>query len=302
MSNNHHDTLVYRLAQMLIKLNQGEKLEPQALAEEFGVNVRTIQRDLNERFGYLPLEKTDGYYHLDASFLGKISIKDIHRFASLAGVKGLFPSLANDFLRDIFDSRLQSAVLVKGHHYENIGDKAKLFKDLEKAIVAHHPVSFNYLKSEGSKTYQAVNPYKLVNHKGIWYLVAQDGDKLKSFSLTKLSGLITLDTFFKADPTIDKQLDEDDGIWLSDAKQEVVLKVRAEVAGYFKRRKLIANQVIEKELEDGGLIISAKIGHSNQIIPIVRYWIPHIKVISPEELQLEIEKSLNEYLGHKDEK
>ena len=181
MSNNHHDTLVYRLAQMLIKLNQGEKLEPQALAEEFGVNVRTIQRDLNERFGYLPLEKTDGYYHLDASFLGKISIKDIHRFASLAGVKGLFPSLANDFLRDIFDSRLQSAVLVKGHHYENIGDKAKLFKDLEKAIVAHHPVSFNYLKSEGSKTYQAVNPYKLVNHKGIWYLVAQDGDKLKSF-------------------------------------------------------------------------------------------------------------------------
>ena len=300
MSNNHHDTLVYRLAQMLIKLNQGEKLEPQALAEEFGVNVRTIQRDLNERFGYLPLEKTDGYYHLDASFLGKISIKDIHRFASLAGVKGLFPSLANDFLRDIFDSRLQSAVLVKGHHYENIGDKAKLFKDLEKAIVAHHPVSFNYLKSEGSKTYQAVNPYKLVNHKGIWYLVAQDGDKLKSFSLTKLSGLITLDTFFKADPTIDKQLDEDDGIWLSDAKQEVVLKVRAEVAGYFKRRKLIANQVIEKELEDGGLIISAKIGHSNQIIPIVRYWIPHIKVISPEELQLEIEKSLKEYLGHGD--
>ena len=300
MSNNHHDTLVYRLAQMLIKLNQGEKLEPQALAEEFGVNVRTIQRDLNERFGYLPLEKTDGYYHLDASFLGKISIKDIHRFASLAGVKGLFPSLANDFLRDIFDSRLQSAVLVKGHHYENIGDKAKLFKDLEKAIVAHHPVSFNYLKSEGSKTYQAVNPYKLVNHKGIWYLVAQDGDKLKSFSLTKLSGLITLETFFKADPTIDKQLDEDDGIWLSDAKQEIVLKVRAEVAGYFKRRKLIANQVIEKELEDGGLIISAKIGHSNQIIPIVRYWIPHIKVISPEELQLEIDKSLNEYLGHGD--
>ena len=297
MSNNHHDTLVYRLAQMLIKLNQGEKLEPQALAEEFGVNLRTIQRDLNERFAYLPLEKTDGYYHLNTAFLGKISIKDIHRFASLAGVKGLFPSLANDFLRDIFDSRLQAAVLVKGHHYENIGDKANLFKDLEKAIVAHHPINFNYAKSEGLKSYQGLHPYKLVNHKGIWYLVAQDGDKLKSFSLTKLSGLITLDTFFKVDPQIDQKLDEDDGIWLSDDKQEVVLKVRAEVAGYFKRRKLIANQVIEKELEDGGLIISAKIGHSNQIIPIVRYWIPHIKVISPEELQVEIDKSLKEYLG-----
>ena len=297
MANNHHDTLVYRLAQMLVKLNQGEKLDPNALAEDFGVNLRTIQRDLNERFAYLPLEKIEGRYQLDPTFLGKISIKDIHRFAGLAGVKGLFPSLANDFLRDIFDSRVQSALLVKGHHYENIGDKGGLFKDLEKAIIAHRQVSFSYLKAEGLKTYQSLSPYKLVNHKGIWYLVAQDGEKLKSFSITKLSNLQTLDSFFDWDANIDNQLAEDDGIWLSDAKQEVVLKVRAEVAGYFKRRKLIANQVIEKELEDGGLIISAKIGHPNQILPIVRYWIPHIRIISPEELQVEIDKGLNEYLG-----
>ena len=300
MANSHHDTLVYRLAQMLVKLNQGEKLEPNALAEEFGVNLRTIQRDLNERFAYLPLEKIEGRYQLDPTFLGKISIKDIHRFAGLAGVKGLFPSLANDFLRDIFDSRVQSALLVKGHHYENIGEKGGLFKDLEKAIIAHHQVSFSYLKADGLKTYEELSPYKLVNHKGIWYLVAQDGEKLKSFSITKLSNLQTLDSFFVWDANIDNQLAEDDGIWLSDAKQEVVLKVRAEVAGYFKRRKLIANQVIEKELEDGGLIISAKIGHTNQILPIVRYWIPHIRIISPEEFQVEIDKGLNEYLGRGD--
>ena len=297
MANNHHDTLVYRLAQMLVKLNQGEKLEPRTLAEEFGVNMRTIQRDLNQRFAYLPLEKIDGRYQLDPTFLGKISIKDIQRFASLAGVKGLFPSLANDFLRDIFDSRLQSALLVKGHNYEEIGDKGFLFRDLEKAIIAHHPVSFSYMKPEGLKSYQSVSPYKLVNHKGIWYLVGQDGEKIKSFSITKLSNLLTLETFFVWDSKIDTHLAEDDGIWLSDAKQEVVLKVRAEVARYFKRRKLIANQVIEKELEDGGLIISAKIGHTNQILPIVRYWIPNIRIISPENLQVEIDKGLNEYLG-----
>ena len=57
MAAGSHDTLVYRLAQMLVKLNQGERLDPQALADEFGVNLRTIQRDLNERFAYLPLEK-----------------------------------------------------------------------------------------------------------------------------------------------------------------------------------------------------------------------------------------------------
>jgi predicted DNA-binding transcriptional regulator YafY len=102
MTTDTHDTLVYRLAQILVKLNQGEKLDPQSLASEFGVNLRTIQRDLNVRFAYLPLQKVDGRYSLDPAFLGKLSTRDIERFAALAGVRGLFPSLSEDFLRDIF--------------------------------------------------------------------------------------------------------------------------------------------------------------------------------------------------------
>ena len=297
MSNRNHDTLVFRLAQMLVKLNQGEKLNPHELAEEFGVNLRTIQRDLNSRFAYLPLEKTNGSYHLDPAFLGKLSTKDIERFAGLAGVKGLFPSLADDFLRDIFDSRIQGALLVKGHYYENLSGKEALFRELEKAIVARRQASFDYAKLEGSKKFIAISPYKLMNHKGIWYLAGQDNEKLKVFSLTKISNLTTLDTTFKWDSTIDNQIAEEDGIWLSEEKQEIVIKVDATVAGYFKRRRLIANQVIEKELADDGLIISAKVGHPNQVLPIVRYWIPHLRIISPESLQAELEKGLTEYIG-----
>lgn len=297
MSDSTHDTLVYRLAQMLVKLNQGEKLDPRSLADEFGVNMRTIQRDLNERFAYLPLVKTEGRYHLDPTFLGKLSTKDIERFAGLAGVRGLFPSLSDDFLRDIFDSRVQAALLVKGHHYENLSGKETLFRDLEKAIIARYHVSFSYAKQEGPKAFASVSPYKLINNKGIWYLAAQDEEKLKAFSLTKISRLETLRSQFTCDHKIDNQLAEEDGIWLSDAKQEIVLQVRPEVAGYFKRRRLIANQVIEKELEDGGLIISAKVGHLDQVLPIVRYWIPNLRIISPEGLQLEMEKGLSKYLG-----
>lgn len=300
MSDSTHDTLVYRLAQMLVKLNQGEKLDPRTLAEEFGVNMRTIQRDLNERFAYLPLVKTEGRYHLDPTFLGKLSTKDIERFAGLAGIRGLFPSLADDFLRDIFDSRVQPALLVKGHHYENITGKEQLFRELERAIIARRHVSFDYAKAEGLKAFTLISPYKLINNKGIWYLVGQDAEKLKTFSLTKISKLIMLESLFSWDPKIDNQLAEEDGIWMSEEKQEIVLQVRAEVAGYFKRRRLIANQVIEKELEDGGLIISAKVGHLDQVLPIVRYWIPNLRIISPEGLQLEMEKGLAQYLGQSD--
>lgn len=296
MPTNHHDTLVYRLAQILVKLNQGEKLNPQALADEFGVNLRTIQRDLNIRFAYLPLQKADGHYHLEPTFLGKLSTKDIDRFAELAGVRGLFPSLSDDFLRDIFDDRIQSALMVKGHNYEDMAGKEAAFRSLEQAIVVRQHITFDYRKDAGIKPYAGVAPFKLINHKGIWYLAARDGEKLKTFSFAKIENLRLLESRFPNDPNIDRQLAEEDGIWLNDDKKEFVLKIDREVAGYFKRRKLIANQVIDKELEDGGLIISAKAGHPNQVMPIVRYWIPHIHIISPEGLQAELDEMLRAYI------
>lgn len=291
-----HDTLTYRLAQMLIKLNQGEKLIPQNLADEFGVSLRTIQRDLGERFAYLPLQKQDQGYVLEPTFLGKLSIKDVQRFASLAGINGLFPALSNDFLRDIFDQNIQSALLVKGHHYEDLSGKQNIFKQLEQAIVAKQSVAFEYQRSEGVTHYEGVCPYKLINHKGIWYLAALHNQKMKTFGFTKLSALHRTEQHFPHDPALEKMVEEDDGIWFGEDKREVVLKVAKEVAGYFKRRKLIANQVIEKELEDGGVLISTKVVHANQVLPIVRYWMPHIRIISPESLQVELLESVRQFV------
>lgn len=212
MSAGNHDTLVYRLSMMLVKLNQGEKLDPQNLADEFGVNVRTVQRDLNERFAYLPLQRTGTKYHLDPAFLGKLNTRDIERFACLAGVRGLFPSLSDEFMRDIFDYRIQSALLVKGHHYESLAGNERAFRQLQEAIIARHHVAFDYNKQEGVKHFKPIAPFKLMNHKGIWYLAAKDADKLKTFSFAKITSLQQLDTQFEPDTLIDKTLAEEDGI------------------------------------------------------------------------------------------
>lgn len=296
MTSTEHDSLGYRLAHILGKLNQGERLDPQLLADEFNVNLRTIQRDLNERFAFLPLQKSDGKYHLQLTFLGKLSLRDVGHFASLAGVRGLFPSLSDDFLRDIFDARLQSALLVKGHQYEDLSGREHGFRQLEAAILNRNPVTYSYQKSEGARTYTDVEPYKLVNKSGIWYLAGRDGDKLKSFSFAKIERLQVSNTPFTADPQVEKTLAEEDDIWLNDKKMEVVVKISATAAGYFQRRKLVADQVIEKELEDGGLIASTKVAHVNQILPTVRFWIPHIRIISPEGLQAEMESEIQTYL------
>ena len=123
-----------------------------------------------------------------------------------------------------------------------------------------------------------------------------DGDRLKAFTFTQISRLQVLPKTFTPDPVALKTLQDEDSIWLNAQKSEVVLKVDAAAAGYFKRRKLIGGQVIVKTLEDGGLIVSAQVASPDQILPIVRYWLPHVRVISPESLQTGMEKELRDYL------
>jgi len=281
---------------MLIKLNQGEKLDPKSLTQEFGVSLRTIQRDLNVRFAYLPLTKENGLYSIDPAFLGKISIQDVRRFAELAGIKGLFPKFSNTFLRDIFDNRIQQTLLIKGHNYESLEGREEQFKALEQAIADHVIISFDYRGKSTTKEHSEVHPYKLINNKGIWYLAARENDKLKTFSFTKIHHLSITKQNYEYDPEVEELLESEEGVWVSEKKIEIVLKVSHEVTGYFKRRKPIVNQTIEKELEDGSLIISTKVGHPDQILPIVRYWIPHIRIISPDKLQSELEENLARYL------
>lgn len=290
-----HDKLAYRLTQILVKLNDGESLDPLALADEFGVHLRTIQRDLNTRFASLPLKRIDGHYRLDPAHLGKLNHNDIERFANLAGVRGLFPKLTKDFIRELADRNAVGALLVKGHHYEDLRGKEGMFSQLELAINTPQRIGFDYLKPEGRKSYAAIEPYKLVNHSGIWYLAGKDGDKLKSWAFTKIENLQTLDTF-TPDPNVHDTLAKEDDIWLNAKKIEVVLKVSSNVASYFQRRSLVAHQVIEKVLEDGGLIVSCKVAHQNQIFPIVRYWLPNVHIISPEGYQATLEAELKTYL------
>ena len=296
MKYSDKDTFGNRLIQILKKLNQGEKLDPKQLASEFGVSVRAIQHDLNERFEFLKLEKVDGRYHMPSTELGKLSLRDVGRFASLAGVRGLFPSLSDEFLREIFDARIQSALLVKGQVYEDLGGKEVLFRQLEEAILECRTITYTYQKNDGIKTYTNVEPYKLVNQDGIWYLAGKDGDKLKAFTLVKIDRLQLADSTFDPDLSVTKTLTEEDGIWLNEKKLEVVLKITGSAASYFRRRKLVANQVVEKELEDGGMIVSTKVAHVNQILPTVRHWIPNIRIISPEGLQAEMESEIRSYL------
>ena len=292
-----HDTLAYRLSAVLTKLNQGESLDPKELADEFGVNLRTIQRDLNVRFAGLPLIKANGRYKMDEAHLGKLSIRDIERFAAFSGIGGLFPEMSGQFLKEVFASNAHDAWLVKGHHYEDVREHRAMFVSLEQAIVEMHTVQFRYSKTNGDiRVRSAVEPYKLINQKGIWYLAAWDDGKLKSFAISRMTALMVDEKIFVPRKHVEKELADSDGIWLGAVRHRVLIEVSSKAASFFRRRNLLPNQAIEKETTEGGILVSTTVVHSDEVLPIIRYWIPHVRILEPAEYQQLLERGLVDYL------
>ena len=105
-----------------------------------------------------------------------------------------------------------------------------------------------------------------------------------------------METTFPPRSQIEKELATNDSVWLGEKRERVLLRVGAKVAEYFKRRQLIPNQLIEKELDGGDLLVSTTVAHADEVLPIVRYWIPHVRILEPLAFQKQLERGLTGYL------
>ncbi|WP_168378428.1 helix-turn-helix transcriptional regulator [Acinetobacter cumulans] len=290
-----HERLADRLANILTKLNMGYQLGVKELAAEFGVSTRTISRDFDRLNTYLPLLQDDETkkYYLESNYLGKITPQDIRNFAQLSGISHLYPSLDMSFLRELLDSRAQQIYCAKGYSFEDASEFKELFKVFGKAIQEQRQIGFVY-KGEP----RLVQPYRLIHHHGSWYLAAVRKDQLRTYRISHIQLMHATHEYpqFTPDQNIVKLVEDDDSIWFGQDKQEIILSIDSQVAFYFKQRSILPEQQIVRELGDGGLLVSSKINHDMQLLPLIRFWIPYLKIVSPKGLQRQLEISLKEYL------
>ena len=290
-TQNKNETLANRLIDILTRLNSGEKLTINMLAESYDAHPKTIRRDLVRLESCnLPIQREGKYFYLDSTYLGKLKLKDIQSFARISGIRHLYPNLDVSFIRELLDSRVYDA---KGYFVEDAAQFKTLFEVFGEAIRKHQQIGFLY-KGEP----RVVEPYKLVHHHGCWYLAAVRKGVLRAYRLSRIElsphphELLS----FKPDSTILTQLEDEESIWFGQEKQEIILTVHADVALHFQQRPLLPEQQVIKKLDDGGLLLSSQITHHTQILPLVRYWIPHLKIVNPEGLQDEMEWGLKKYL------
>ena len=248
-TQNKNETLANRLIDILTRLNSGEKLTINMLAESYDAHPKTIRRDLVRLESCnLPIQREGKYFYLDSTYLGKLKLKDIQSFARISGIRHLYPNLDVSFIRELLDSRVYDA---KGYFVEDASQFKTLFEVFGEAIRKHQQIGFLY-KGEP----RVVEPYKLVHHHGCWYLAAVRKGVLRAYRLSRIElsphphELLS----FKPDSTILTQLEDEKSIWFGQEKQEIILTVHADVALHFQQRPLLPEQQVIKKLDDGGRI------------------------------------------------
>ena len=287
-----HDKIATRLACILTKLNNGESFTAEELAKEFDISVRTVQRDLNERLIYLPIIKEHNHYFMDAYALGKLNFEDIKNFATISGIKSLYPILNSGFISDILNAKINNAYLVKNQGFENISHQQEWFDKVSAAIVKSSPIEFIY-----KEKHRVVNPYKLINNQGVWYLLADENEQLKSFTFSKIKQFSWSNeskVFTPKKEFLDK-ISQNDTNWFSQELIEVVLEINNTAKEYFFRKDTLPNKQILEQKENY-FTVSTKVSYDDEILRVVKYWMPYIKIVSPLYLREKFNNILEDYL------
>lgn len=102
---------------------------------------------------------------------------------------------------------------------------------------------------------------------------------------------------FSLSKELEDRLENSISIWFSVNQKpyEVELHLSSIAAKTLKRRPISKTQRVLKEYKDGSMEIVVNITNNMEILPIIGYWLPHITVLSPKELQDEFDNRITKY-------
>jgi len=208
---NKNQKALIRQTTIWSRLNAGQTVNVRDLAEEFGVGVRTIQKDMNERLSrtYEIVDLGGGNYRFPEgySFLGA---EDEEEKIAISLMKSLQHSAIPE-LDEFVDKALPSgnnceSMFLFDVTLEPIGDIG-LLKVLIQAIRWKVGVEFTYTV-DGTPREVAADPYRIANVQRRWYLIAWDPAEeiLRAYKLHAISHLRTLYENFAGNPAVEEEL------------------------------------------------------------------------------------------------
>lgn len=315
-----------RVLELLKRFNDGQKVCIESLQNDINwwndkrqepMSEKSIRRDLDVIKDYFPFELVPGekgcYKAVTKSTFENFVNKDTKALL----VQAFNLTQRNNLLKsfDISDADkkiLENEIKKSKDCYEFIskpfetkkGDD-KLLRELESSIYHKKYIKVVYQKNEEEYEY-LLKPYKIVFINENFYLASENPDERYRFTMLRLSQIknieIKKEQFYANQDIKDfiKQLQTPFPLYKPPFREnlvKVLLNVDKKKSKYFKLKKHLPSQIIEKENSDGSLLVSFKVSQNLEIEDLVKKWIPFIKVIEPLSLKDKIESELRAYLG-----
>lgn len=257
----------------------------QDLSKQMDVSTKTIQRDLYEVLGEYGAVKQGRMWKLDSKKAEdnlnsneRIILGILDEMAKNAGSS--FYGKAHSLLKQI-SQQLEHPIFANVESESLDESHIELFSLLEKAIKTKHTVSFTYKKHLFD-----VQPLKLAFFDSFWYLLArdiQDDNKFKKFYLKSINDLTIQDNTFVINTLLEERLKKANSIWFDLDKElfDIHLLIDKEVMTYFERKPLKGQTIVGKDA-DGSVEIVVPITHEMEIVPLIFWYVPYIKVLEPQ--------------------
>ncbi len=293
-----------RILYLLNKLDKGRITLTQE-AKELGFSARTLQRDLHEieRAGFPLAEISAGRYGFAEGFsLSKmpLSARD-EALLALTGqlAESLGPNWQASFkrlTRQAAHPQTQAIYFIKmPRMWHSISPN--ILEKLEQAILKHQYTDVYYTSQTKHAWSRELRPLKITLFDGFWYLIALNSwNTFMKFSLGRIEKVNAHQKTFTP-ISIDEKLVQSPNIWFDmEQNLEIKLKIAKSIAGYFKEVEFFPYQKIEKENNDGSLLVSCRTANFMQVLPQIQRWLPHIQVISPDDLAKLLNKQLSAYI------
>ncbi|MGH2308128.1 transcriptional regulator (plasmid) [Arcobacter cryaerophilus gv. pseudocryaerophilus] len=279
--------------------NNSHGLTITELANELNVSTKTIQRDLYEVLSDLGAIKEGRTWKIDPKLENddlnsneRLILGILDEMAKSAG--NVFYSKAHSLLSQI-TQQLEHPIFTNVNA-EYLEDKSiALFEQIEKAIKEKNEIKFDY------ENYNFhVKPLKLAFFDGFWYLLAlhvkKNKEEFKKYHLKTIKKVEVLNIKFEIPSLVEERLKFANSVWFNlDEQYSVRLLLDKQIRKYFERKPLRGQSIIGEE-RDGSIEIEIKISSNMEIIPLILYYIPYIKVLEPQHLADEIKDKVQGYL------
>jgi predicted DNA-binding transcriptional regulator YafY len=240
------------------------------------------------------LRFTEGF-SLNKSLLGAEEM--ILVSLSLAQFDGIghFGNLSQNIVKKLLYPKLFNPYFIKQQKLEPLKTNSRVFNQLKRSIEEQTVVQISF-----DERCVEVEPYKLTNFDGFWYLFAKDiaAKKVKTYMLSKIEQIKIKQKHYKTSTKqIDATLDHVHSAWFEDGQvYEVTIKVHVQIAHYFQQKEFLQSQKILRELHDGSLHVSFEVSHDEDVDNMIKAWLPHIEVIAPKRYREKVLSEMQAYV------